>query len=125
MPRLTARLLCFAWITVLTLSLSGCTLAVNVPPTASGVTSLPIREKLPLRAAIVMTTAEMDATHEVSFGHTLRISGFGRNLAESLRTSVAVLFRDVALVTTEAVQGFDVALRPKVRCTGPAAPENG
>ncbi|MDP3767524.1 MAG: caspase family protein, partial [Dehalococcoidia bacterium] len=115
MRRVTAYLFL---ITASVVSLAGCAIAVNVPSAGPGGDPMAVREKLPLRAAVVITQAQLDAQHDVPFsqqGDRFVLSGLAKNLEEALSASVAPLFEAVAVERTSPLPGkYDVVLTPRI-----------
>ncbi len=102
----------------LVVALAGCSIAVSVPATESGSEPPGVRERVPARAAIVVTDAVRAATHTVpfsQFGDNFVVSGLGESLERSLTASMTPLFETVAVVRATPPPGaYDVVLAPRM-----------
>jgi hypothetical protein len=102
-------------------SLSGCAITVNIPSAGLGADPIPVREKLPVRAAIVITQAQRDAIHDIDAGaDRLVLSGLAQRMEEALSASAAALFAAATVVRASPPPGtYDLVLAPRIN--GPTA----
>jgi len=121
MRKLSAPCLAVLRIAAAVLSLSGCAITVTIPSAELGAQPVPVREKLSLRAAIVVTQAQRDAIHDIDVGaDRLVLSGLAQRMEEALGASARALFETATVVRATPSPGtYDLVLAPRIN--GPTA----